>query len=51
MTMHKRETVGNAIAALLFEACANTSWLLMEVNDWQRAMALLVQGGMATAHM
>jgi len=29
------------------KACANTSWLLMEVNDWQRAMALLVQGRQA----
>jgi len=25
-------------------ACANTAWLLMEAHDWQRAMALLVQG-------
>lgn len=31
-------------AGLCLQACANTSWLLMEVNDWQRAMALLVQG-------
>lgn len=29
------------------KACANTSWLLMEVNDWHRAMALLVQGRQA----
>lgn len=29
---------------VFLEACANTSWLLMEVNDWHRAMALLVQG-------
>ena len=29
-----------------WEACANTAWLLMEANDWHRAMALLVQGWM-----
>ena len=27
-----------------FKACANTAWLLIEANDWHRAMALLVQG-------
>ena len=31
---------------VFLEACANTSWLLMEVNDWHRAMTLLVQGDM-----
>jgi len=26
------------------QACANTAWLLMEVADWTRAMAILVEG-------
>lgn len=33
------------------KACANTAWLLMEANDWHRAMALLVQGRQALSRL